>query len=67
MSGRVVISAKVSPNGEVASADPSGNTGLSEGVVQCLLKKVRNAQFSAPGPNGSTIQIPVTFVQQSNK
>jgi len=64
MSGRVMISAKISPNGEVDSASPSGNTGLSETVVQCLLRKVRNAQFDAPGPNGSTIQIPVTFVQQ---
>jgi hypothetical protein len=64
MSGKVMISAKISPNGEVASADGTQNTGLSAAVVQCLLRKVRNAQFDAPGPNGSTIQIPVTFVQQ---
>ncbi len=64
MSGKVMISAKIAPNGEVASADGTQNTGLSAGVVQCLLRKVRNAQFDAPGPNGSTIQIPVTFVQQ---
>jgi hypothetical protein len=64
MSGRVMISAKIAPNGEVSSADGAQNTGLSAGVVQCLLRKVRNAQFDAPGPNGSTIQIPVTFVQQ---
>jgi hypothetical protein len=64
MSGKVVVAAKISPNGEVASADAAQNTGLSNGVVQCILRKVRNAQFDAPGPNGSTIQIPVTFVQQ---
>lgn len=64
MSGKVVVAAKISPNGEVASADAAQNTGLSPGVVQCILRKVRNAQFDAPGPNGSTIQIPVTFVQQ---
>jgi len=64
MSGKVMISAKISPNGEVASADGTQNTGLSAAVVQCLLRKVRNAQFDAPGANGSTIQIPVTFVQQ---
>jgi TonB family protein len=64
MAGRVMISAKIGPNGEVSSADASSNTGLSQQVVQCLLRKVRNAQFDAPGPNGSTIQIPVTFVQQ---
>jgi TonB family protein len=64
MSGRVLVSAKISPNGEVASADAAQNSGLSAGVVQCILRKVRNAQFDAPGPNGSTLQIPVTFVQQ---
>jgi hypothetical protein len=25
---------------------------------------VRNAQFDSPGANGSTLQIPVTFIQQ---
>jgi hypothetical protein len=64
MSGKVLISAKISPNGEVASADAVQNTGLSAGVVACIARKVRNAQFDAPGPNGSTLQIPVTFVQQ---
>ena len=65
MSGRVNLSVKISPNGEVSSADPSGNTGLSDQVVQCLIRKVRNAQFDAPGPSGSTLMIPITFVQQA--
>jgi TonB family protein len=64
MSGKVLVSAKISPNGEVASADAAQNSGLSAGVVQCILRKVRNAQFDAPGANGSTLQIPVTFIQQ---
>jgi TonB family protein len=65
MSGRVMLSVKISPNGEVSGVDPSGNTGLSDQVVQCLVRKVRNAQFDAPGPTGSTLQIPITFVQQA--
>jgi hypothetical protein len=65
MSGRVMMSVKVAPNGEVSGVDPSGNTGLSDGVVQCLIRKIRNAQFDAPGPSGSTVQIPVTFIQQA--
>jgi hypothetical protein len=65
MSGRVTLSVKISPNGEVSSADPTGNTGLSDNVVQCLIRKVRNAQFDSPGPTGSTLQIPITFVQQA--
>lgn len=64
MSGKVVISARVGPNGEVASADISQNSGLSAGVASCIARVVRNAQFSSPGGGGSTLNIPVTFVQQ---
>lgn len=64
MAGRVVIAAKVSPNGEVDSANVSTNTGLSQEVASCIARAVRNAQFAAPGGGGSQLQIPVTFVQQ---
>ena len=67
MSGKVTITAKVGPNGEVSSADVSSNNGLSAGVAQCIARAVRNAQFSAPGGSGSTLSIPVTFVQQGGK
>jgi len=58
-----MLSAKIAINGEVASADASGNAGLSEPVVQCLLRRLKNAQFD-PGPS-STLEVPVTFVQQA--
>jgi hypothetical protein len=64
MSGKVVISAKVGPNGEVASSDVTQNSGLSASVASCIARVVRNAQFSPPGGGGSTLNIPVTFVQQ---
>ena len=64
MAGKVVITAKVGPNGEVASADVSQNTGLSQQVASCISRVVRNATFSPPGGGGSTLNIPVTFVQQ---
>ncbi len=64
MSGSVKISAKISPNGEVDSATNAGGSGLSPDVVQCIQKAVQRAQFDAPGGSGSTIVIPVTFVQQ---
>jgi hypothetical protein len=64
MSGKVVISAKVGPNGEVSSADIASNSGLSPSVASCIAGVVKRAQFSAPGGGGSTLQIPVTFVQQ---
>jgi hypothetical protein len=64
MAGHVTLSVKIGPNGAVSSTTPSGNSGLSAGVVECLKTRVDNAQFDAPGPTGSTLQIPITFVQQ---
>jgi hypothetical protein len=64
MAGKVVITAKVGPNGEVSSADISQNSGLSQGVASCIARVIKNATFSAPGGGGSTLNIPVTFVQQ---
>ena len=64
MAGKVVITAKVGPNGEVSSADVSQNTGLSQGVASCISRVIKNANFSPPGGGGSTLNIPVTFVQQ---
>jgi hypothetical protein len=64
MSGKVTISVKILPNGEVASAEATKNTGVSAGVIQCAVRRVRNAQFDSPGSKGSTIQIPVIFVHK---
>jgi hypothetical protein len=64
MSGSVTIVTKVAPNGEVTAADSSANTGLSPDVVTCIQRVVKNAQFTGPGGSGSTINIPVKFVQQ---
>jgi hypothetical protein len=66
MAGKVVITARVGPNGEVSSADISQNTGLSSGVASCIANVVKRAQFSPPGGSGSTLNIPVTFVQQGH-
>jgi hypothetical protein len=64
MAGSVTIVAKIGPNGEVTSADPSGGAGLSPEVQSCLAKVVRNARFEAVAGTGATLQIPVKFVQQ---
>jgi TonB family protein len=63
MSGKVTISAKVGVNGEVVSSDVVSSSGLSPAVGRCIADVVRRATFSAPGGGGSTLQIPVTFVQ----
>jgi hypothetical protein len=63
MTGKVVISANVGPNGEVSGADIASISGLSPAVGQCIAGVVRRATFSAPSGGGSsTLQIPVTFV-----
>ena len=67
MAGKVVISAKIRSNGEVASASSSSNVGLSTGVAECIAKAVRGAQFAAPGGAGSSLAIPVTFVRQAGR
>ena len=63
MTGKVVISAKVGPNGEVSNADIASISGLSPSVGQCIAGVVKRATFSAPSGGGSSsVQIPVTFV-----
>lgn len=64
MAGRVVLATKVAPTGEVGKVDIASNTGLSPEVANCIAGALRDANFAAPGGNGSTIQVPVTFVQQ---
>ncbi len=65
MAGKVVITARVGPNGEVQSANVSSNSGLSPGVASCIAGVVQRAQFSPPTSGAATINIPVTFVQQA--
>lgn len=67
MSGKVTISARIGPNGEVTSSDIASMSGLSPAVGHCIADVVKRATFSAPGGGGATMQIPVTFVQQQTK
>lgn len=64
MTGKVTLAAKIAPNGDVASSSPEGVVGLSPKVVACLQAAVAKVSFGAPGDAGSTVRIPVSFVQQ---
>jgi hypothetical protein len=64
MAGKLVLSIKIAPNGDVSSVNKIGGSGLSSSVEQCIIRKARNATFDAPGGSGSTVQVPVTFVRQ---
>jgi hypothetical protein len=61
LAGRVVITIRVSPNGEVDSASPSTSLG---GVGGCIAAAARGLKFDAPGASGSTIGVPFNFVKQ---
>jgi hypothetical protein len=61
MEGKVLVSAKVSPAGEVTSADIAFLSGLSNEVAACIVALVKAATFASQNTS-STLQIPVTFV-----
>jgi hypothetical protein len=64
MQGKVVVSAKVAPDGSVDKAAPGSVQGLSPRVALCIAETVKRAQFSPPGGKGATLQIPVSFIQK---
>jgi len=61
--GRIDLSIKVGPGGEVQSvnAAASGNLGSS---VECVKARARSAQFDPPAGGSAVIKVPVTFVKQ---
>ena len=63
-SGSVTMVVKIAPNGEVDSANAANNSGLSDSVVKCIQRALKNAQFDAPGSSGSVLQVPAKFVKQ---
>ena len=41
-----------------------GGGGLSSDVEHCIIARAHSASFDAPGGLGSTVQLPLTFVQR---
>ena len=64
MAGRAVFVANVGANGEVTGVDVRENSGLSDFVLECIKKKIRNAEFAPPGGGGTAVQLPVNFIKQ---
>jgi TonB family protein len=62
--GRIALSIRVGPGGEVqsVSADTSGN--LPPSVGACVSARARAAQFEPPEGGLAVVQVPVTFVKQ---
>jgi hypothetical protein len=64
MEGCVAVTARVTPEGDVEQSEPTKVDGLSADVAACIATTIKTAKFSAPGGNGTTLNIPITFVQQ---
>jgi hypothetical protein len=55
--GFVNLLLRVLPDGRVASVSVAINTGLSPGVVQCVVSMADSLSFHAPGGNGSVLSV----------
>jgi hypothetical protein len=66
MTGCVILRARVSSDGSVGSTESMVDDGLSATVVACLAAVLRSASFSPPGGEGSTLQVPITFIQRGS-
>ena len=62
--GRVGLTIKVGPSGEVESVGAS-NAGVGASVVSCIRSAAQRLTFDAPGASGSTISTSFNFVQQA--
>jgi hypothetical protein len=61
-SGKLIVSIKVDPSGEVSSASVVSNSGLSAQVASCIVSAAKRATF---GQNpGGVVQVPFNFVHQ---
>jgi TonB family protein len=59
--GRLVITLRIDPDGNVIAATVASNQGLSPGLGDCVANVARQARFSPPGLKGATISIPFSF------
>ncbi len=62
--GRVGLTIKVGPSGEVESVGAS-NAGVGAGVVSCIKSAAQRLTFDKPGDTGGTISTSFNFVQQA--
>ena len=65
MQGHVMLSLIIGPAGDVASVVPSSVDGIADDVVDCMLRRVKAAVFPPPGPNGTTLRIPIYLTPQA--
>jgi outer membrane biosynthesis protein TonB len=62
--GKIQLSIKVGPTGQVASVAATKTGNLPESVVDCVKARANSANFSAPQGGAAVVQVPVSFVKQ---
>ena len=62
--GRLVLAIQIAASGEVDSATPTQNTGLSAAVAKCIADVARRATFDRPTGGAALLSVPFTFLKQ---
>lgn len=62
--GRVVITIRVGPGGDVTEATAAQCTGLSSKTCACIAGGAKKLVFAPPGGGGSSINAPMNFVKR---
>ena len=62
--GKIQLSIKVGPTGQVASVGATKTGNLPESVLDCVKARANSANFSAPQGGAAVVQVPVSFVKQ---
>jgi hypothetical protein len=60
IAGKVVVLAKVFPDGRVFEAEIA-ETSLPRDVTECIRKQVTRVRFAPPGGTGNTLTLPFQF------
>jgi hypothetical protein len=62
--GKIALSIKVGPTGQVASVSATKTGNIPESVLECVKSRANSANFSPPQGGAAVVQVPVSFVKQ---
>ncbi len=65
--GRLSVTMRVGPSGEVSGASISSNSGVGAQVANCISAFAGRLQFKTAGPAGGSVVMSFNFVQQDAK
>jgi len=62
--GRIRLTIKVGPGGEVVAVNPAPSGELPTSVIACVVARARSAQFASPDSGSPVIAVPIIFTSQ---